>query len=615
MLQRGSENSQTSREDNGALNGGRREPGEESIERSSMAGKPNDDSTPPCGNSNNEIGGLADTTPKGVPPVAHVDFPVNSSVSVVSNKRPLATDAPWPPVADRAPTLLSNLISSEETKLLPAEKAQDDTAGSPLKAMAAETKESVTSTSIDTCSETPSHQSPPPPFGVKLYSSSRLFGGSFTASTPAPASPKFGSSPGSNPFTFGSSTAPTPFTFNVNSSSSSGFPGFATTSIGPTQLNSTGGYFSLGARGRKVKQRRGKRSPHSRQVPCTVRPTPEKETPSAALAENNKGETNVTGAESSPKGKDCKTPFAADANPASAASEQNGFRAASRSDIVTKLRKELESMNMEEEEDIERLISSTQALIDMNQEIWERCSLFMEEGHSRNSSKISFCRISFKSVEVVSSTVPARMPQDARKWSQIGIALRAKFVVEKTIKTLEFTATPCLDHRPCTIPEPPQALTDILSMPKLKIGQASELPDYKEYLSKAMWLSEDVSRPFLTILKEYVKRTQVALGGIDSWLLKSEGNKDLIRQTLYDEDDNASGAIPWALSSPDSSHKSSGMNLHQPIKLKTIHRYPFDGSLQMSFNLDSSLGKRTFKAWAKGFLVSAKRNVPAQKSK
>lgn len=178
-------------------------------------------------------------------------------------------------------------------------------------------------------------------------------------------------------------------------------------------------------------------------------------------------------------------------SPAAEAKSPEIFVANSRDAVITKLKKEARQLG--QEEDYYRLLESVRALIDTNNEIWQRCLPNKVPEELITSTGIRFYRVGFLTVKV--NTVEKR----SRDSKNIVFGTTAEIATE------EFKR----------LPQIPEVLSCIFSL-----QCNGNLPDYEQYLEKASWLQEDISKPFLIILKEHLKEMQVALGEIDSWLLE-----------------------------------------------------------------------------------------------
>jgi len=147
-----------------------------------------------------------------------------------------------------------------------------------------------------------------------------------------------------------------------------------------------------------------------------------------------------------------------------------------------------------DDEDLDRLTDTTRALIVTNKEIWERC----KPGASVNENwQADFRRLGYFSVH---ATTP---------FGNGTVVFRTTFEAQdETFPELPVFPSVLLEIMPGLLPEIPESEDELL-------------PNYEEYLSRAMYLQDDILKPFLTIMKEHLKSVQVFLGEIESWLLEA----------------------------------------------------------------------------------------------
>jgi hypothetical protein len=218
------------------------------------------------------------------------------------------------------------------------------------------------------------------------------------------------------------------------------------------------------------------------------------------------------------------------------------FVSKSKDTLLQKLKKEAASLD--EENDYDRLVESVRALIQTNSEIWERClpNKFKSE---KSPNSLQFHRIGYSNIKVTTSGVSS----DPKVF----------FKTIAEISTQQFME----------IPDVPETLQEIFAVEKKE-----SFPNYECYLEKAVCLEPDLSKHFLTILKEHLKAVQVALGGIESWLWEPSHAQSFIhehfQQNLAAPKLSTVTICGWDCRM---THEPSSLCVHcfQPFRAHTIH--------------------------------------------
>lgn len=163
--------------------------------------------------------------------------------------------------------------------------------------------------------------------------------------------------------------------------------------------------------------------------------------------------------------------------------------------------------------DMDHLFLTTRALIVTNQEIWDRCQGSKVKGLPPPSVVgYMFRRVSYTQVNVETS----REIYNA--------------VAHEDMHNIELIAIPKIEGKEFGPPaSPPASLTQLISAPKCADG---DLPDYTQYLEKAMTLHDEVLRPFLARLKDHLETVQVYLGSIDVWLMDAASCISYLEETF-----------------------------------------------------------------------------------
>jgi hypothetical protein len=139
--------------------------------------------------------------------------------------------------------------------------------------------------------------------------------------------------------------------------------------------------------------------------------------------------------------------------------------------------------------DSEFALRSTEALINMNQEIWERLSRVVVPGGDTASPRMTATVVHFPSVRVV------------------------KLNREKVIFEANAHYQVC-EHDSSVLFDIPPDLSAIF--PLGASGGGTSMPDYRSYLERALLLHSDVLVPFLWKFKEFLETVQVFLGQLDT---------------------------------------------------------------------------------------------------
>ncbi|CAB9505158.1 expressed unknown protein [Seminavis robusta] len=180
--------------------------------------------------------------------------------------------------------------------------------------------------------------------------------------------------------------------------------------------------------------------------------------------------------------------------------------------IIGRLRKAAEWLD--QEEDRNKLISSTLALAKTNQEILQRClphklprqqQQQQQPNPTTATNQVEFYRLGFEVVEVTTTkpvysyTNPLLQGSPMLKFQTKSEVARRAFTISQKLSTV---------------------LNDIIPIPQATTANQQVLPDYENYLSRAILLQDDILILFLLVLKEHLKAIQVSLGEIESWLLE-----------------------------------------------------------------------------------------------
>jgi len=155
-----------------------------------------------------------------------------------------------------------------------------------------------------------------------------------------------------------------------------------------------------------------------------------------------------------------------------------------------------DSKNSPANYDVEQNIREIYAIINMNEEIFERCMgdfMMKTWRNGEQSWATGFRRISYEKV-----TVRAR--NDV-----------TEIITHPIRTTKEFNTTP--------LSKLPQGLEDIIASSNMT-GKHSFFIDFLAFFQRALLLHDTVLEPFLPKLKEHLMSIQVCLGDIDSWVIQ-----------------------------------------------------------------------------------------------
>lgn len=163
----------------------------------------------------------------------------------------------------------------------------------------------------------------------------------------------------------------------------------------------------------------------------------------------------------------------------------------------------LSTSNDKHIEDLEYMLKSVRALINIINEIWENCKEHLVSGENNDNSSITFQNAVYEKVYVI------------KKDRDLSIATQKEFRTKKG-----------------SLPIVPEDLSKLLYF---DLPESDVLPDYNKYLNKSSILCEEVLLPFLTSFQEHLKQTHVFLGKIEEWLLEPEGNIKFLEETFDGE--------------------------------------------------------------------------------
>jgi hypothetical protein len=274
----------------------------------------------------------------------------------------------------------------------------------------------------------------------------------------------------------------------------------------------------------------------------------------------------------------------------------------------------------EDQHDLRHLLRSANALITMNQEIWERCK---EDRCIITNGFLPFSRHSLK--------VRCDSPKNE---DHISVS------VQLEVKCKDFGAPPRI----------PSGLLDLIGLENETGGDAQckqfeGFPDYRLYLEKQVGLLNDVVLvPFLLKFKEHLESIHVYLGNIESWLLEpslhAQFLKDLTGEEVSIPNNKPGiwchGGTPCCVKHPPSSiclkchnpfeyhenestmlkvgttpcyrhfcpsGKTSEFKHYESVASQTLLRVPFPhGMMDSEFCLDSETEQRKLKALV-GFII------------
>jgi len=201
------------------------------------------------------------------------------------------------------------------------------------------------------------------------------------------------------------------------------------------------------------------------------------------------------------------------------------FLAAARNQAMQKLRMEFESSGYiltKNELDLNFLLQSTREMINNINDIWNRAKLNMA---GKDAVELVKRKVNDRTQKVAALTVTETT------CTRIRFQRYGYFTVHVTTATADIGAS---EHRNLVfttscelvvdsfdlLPQMPGALLEIISAPAFAAASPQEiLPDFMQYVVKAMVLSNDILLPFLAILKQHLKVIHKNLQDIDTWLL------------------------------------------------------------------------------------------------
>jgi len=169
--------------------------------------------------------------------------------------------------------------------------------------------------------------------------------------------------------------------------------------------------------------------------------------------------------------------------------------------------------------ELEHLIKSVNAIIQLNKEIWERCKEHQVDvtfaGARAKQSGLVFKR-------VVCSKVKACAVKAYTSYNSCD----SKYL-------LEFTTNAEVETKAFDLPDPlPYDLTRIMTP---LVDENEVFPDYDSFFESCLLLHEDVMSLFLVRLKVHLESIQVYLGSIDTWLMQPSNLTDFIVENFQTE--------------------------------------------------------------------------------
>jgi hypothetical protein len=166
--------------------------------------------------------------------------------------------------------------------------------------------------------------------------------------------------------------------------------------------------------------------------------------------------------------------------------------------------------------DIDQNIRCIRAILAMNQEIWNRCKLSVNENSSKDAGLVSlmmFTRYGYEKVKAYTRT-----ENDKKLWF-ITRARRTEewFCVESLVRLPA-------ELNPNKMFQPPFSKDDS--------GVAAKFIDYDLFFENSLSLHDTILKPFLATLKDHLGAVQVCLGKIDEWLMVPHNNRDFLEKTF-----------------------------------------------------------------------------------
>lgn len=168
-----------------------------------------------------------------------------------------------------------------------------------------------------------------------------------------------------------------------------------------------------------------------------------------------------------------------------------------------------DSKNSPSNYDVEQNIREIYAILNMNEEIFERCMggfMMKTWRNGEQSWATGFRRTTYEKVTT-------RAKNDV-----------TEIITHPIRTTKEFNTTP--------LSKLPQGLEDIIASSNMT-GKHSFFIDFLAFFQRALLLHETVLEPFLPKLKEHLILIQVCLGEIDSWVIQeTQGNVTFLEETF-----------------------------------------------------------------------------------
>lgn len=146
-------------------------------------------------------------------------------------------------------------------------------------------------------------------------------------------------------------------------------------------------------------------------------------------------------------------------------------------------------------EDLDYMLKSVRAIINIINETWERCKEY------RTAPLFTFQIATYEKVKVVKSFT------------------NLSFTTRQVLKSKNFGFPPVVpeDLKKLVFYNEPDEENDIF-------------PDYNEYLDRSAILCKEMLLPFLTGFQEHLKETHVYVGKIETWLMQPEENIKFLNQ-------------------------------------------------------------------------------------
>lgn len=200
--------------------------------------------------------------------------------------------------------------------------------------------------------------------------------------------------------------------------------------------------------------------------------------------------------------------------------ETHKGKALSMDDFIDTHRKKAKTCLSTEEkhiQDLDYMFNSVRGLITIIDEIWDNCKMYYKISTDSDVAE-SFYIPTYEYVEV-----------------------------KKSSSNMIMTTRQTLRSRVWNPPPIPQNLKNPIS---LDMSRNGILPDYKEYLSKAVLLCDELLLPLLTSFQEYLQDMHVYLGEVEEWLSQGDDNitflnelfgKEIVTKERLKENHNSGG--------------------------------------------------------------------------